>query len=56
MHTRIHMFLCEAFYYTHILCTYLQESHTSINPHGIVAIGPDLDFMAPHDRATKFSA
>jgi putative glutathione S-transferase len=31
-----------------------QESHTSINPHGIVAIGPDLDFTAPHDRATRF--
>jgi len=27
-----------------------QESHTSINPAGIVAVGPDLDFNAPHDR------
>jgi putative glutathione S-transferase len=26
------------------------------NPHGIVAIGPDIDFKAPHDRATKFSS
>lgn len=33
-----------------------QESHTSINPHGIVAIGPDLDFTTPHGRDTKFSA
>ncbi|KAJ8027275.1 Glutathione S-transferase omega-like 2 [Holothuria leucospilota] len=27
-----------------------QASHRSINPHGIVAIGPDIDFNAPHDR------
>ncbi|KAK3098809.1 hypothetical protein FSP39_023308 [Pinctada imbricata] len=27
-----------------------QSSHRSINPHGIVAIGPDLDFMTPHGR------
>lgn len=27
-----------------------QVSHRSINPHGIVAIGPDVDFNAPHDR------
>lgn len=25
-------------------------SHTSINPHGILPIGPELDFEAPHDR------
>jgi len=25
-------------------------SHESVNPHRIVAIGPDLDFMAPHGR------
>ena len=25
-------------------------SHASINPHGIVPIGPELDFDAPHDR------
>ena len=37
------------------VCVYMQESHTSINPHGIVAIGPELDFSAPHDRATKFN-
>ncbi|WP_299815404.1 glutathione S-transferase family protein [uncultured Roseibium sp.] len=25
-------------------------SHESINPHRIVPLGPDLDFMRPHDR------
>lgn len=33
----------------HIRNHYMQ-SHTSINPFRIVSIGPDLDFMAPHDR------
>ena len=28
----------------------LQVSHTSINPFGIVAIAPDLDYEAPHGR------
>ncbi|XP_070581407.1 glutathionyl-hydroquinone reductase YqjG-like [Ptychodera flava] len=27
-----------------------QQSHKSINPNGIVAIGPELDFNSPHDR------
>ena len=27
-----------------------QCSHTSINPHSIVAIGPDIDFDTPHNR------
>ncbi|XP_072178402.1 glutathionyl-hydroquinone reductase YqjG-like [Diadema setosum] len=31
-----------------------QLSHTSINPLSIVAIGPDLDFDAPHGRDTQF--
>ena len=31
-----------------------QMSHLKINPHGIVYIGPDLDFNAPHDRNVKF--
>ncbi|XP_070554823.1 glutathionyl-hydroquinone reductase YqjG-like isoform X2 [Ptychodera flava] len=31
-----------------------QQSHLSVNPSGIVAIGPDIDFNAPHDR-DKFS-
>ncbi len=28
------------------------ESHRGLNPHGIVAAGPLLDFMAPHQRAS----
>ena len=32
-------------------------SHGSINPSGIVPLGPaELDFGAPHDRARKFAA
>ena len=27
------------------------ESHTMINPTGVVPVGPALDFGAPHDRA-----
>ncbi|MGO1118796.1 glutathione S-transferase family protein [Rhodovibrionaceae bacterium A322] len=27
-------------------------SHASINPTAIVPLGPELDFLAPHDRAT----
>jgi len=30
--------------------THYYWSHTSINPTQIVAVGPDLDFMAPHGR------
>jgi putative glutathione S-transferase len=30
-------------------------SHRSINPSGIVPVGPELDFAAPHDRA-RFAA
>jgi putative glutathione S-transferase len=29
----------------HYYCT-----HGAINPTGIVPIGPDVDFMLPHDR------
>nr|CAB3263231.1 uncharacterized protein LOC104266621 [Phallusia mammillata] len=29
-------------------------SHLHVNPHGIVSIGPDLDFNAPHNRNEKF--
>ncbi|MDP4024537.1 glutathione S-transferase family protein [Methylobacterium sp. NEAU 140] len=29
-------------------------SHATINPTGIVPIGPDLDFAAPNDRALRF--
>jgi glutathionyl-hydroquinone reductase len=39
---------------THIKRHYY-ESHPTINPTGIVPLGPaDLDFAAPHDRATRF--
>ncbi|XP_003728137.1 uncharacterized protein LOC576373 [Strongylocentrotus purpuratus] len=31
-----------------------QLSHVHINPHRIVAIGPDLDFDSPHGRDVKF--
>jgi len=30
------------------------ESHRSINPYGIVPIGPTIDFKAAHNRAEKF--
>ncbi len=36
--------------FTHIKNHYYQ-SHRTINPSGIVPIGPDLDFSALHDRA-----
>eukprot|EP00117_Sycon_ciliatum_P001005 scpid79910/ scgid6851/ Uncharacterized protein yqjG len=32
-----------------------QESHGQINPHGIVAIGPQLDFTIPHGRDVQFA-
>ncbi|KAK7494497.1 hypothetical protein BaRGS_00014150 [Batillaria attramentaria] len=35
----------------HIMRHYY-ESHKHINPFGIVPVGPDLDFMAPHNRQT----
>ncbi|MEX2495441.1 MAG: glutathione S-transferase family protein [Woeseia sp.] len=28
-------------------------SHKTINPTGIVPVGPDIDFLAPHGRGTK---
>jgi len=31
-------------------------SHLHLNPTGIVPKGPELDFMAPHDRARKFTS
>nr|XP_054755121.1 glutathionyl-hydroquinone reductase YqjG-like [Lytechinus pictus] len=31
-----------------------QVSHNSINPHRIVAIGPDLDFNSPHGRDVQY--
>jgi len=32
------------------------RSHESINPRGIVPIGPDIDWMAPHGRAKRTAA
>ena len=35
---------------------YQLESHCQINPHGTVAIGPNIDFNIPHGKATRFPA
>lgn len=40
---------------THIKRHYY-ESHPTINPTGIVPLGPDLDFSGPNDRALRFGA
>ncbi len=34
-----------------IIKAHYYGSHPTINPHGIVPIGPDVDFSLPHDRA-----
>ena len=39
----------ETVHFDHIKSHYYQ-SHPTINPHGVVPIGPALDFDAPHDR------
>ena len=31
-------------------------SHKTVNPTGIVPVGPEIDYAAPHDRATRFKA
>ena len=31
-------------------------THPSINPHGIVPVGPRIDFTAPHSRAQLAAA
>jgi putative glutathione S-transferase len=31
--------------------THYYASHRTINPTGIVPLGPELDFAGPHDRA-----
>lgn len=36
---------------THIKNHYY-ASHESVNPSRVVPVGPDIDFMAPHDRAS----
>ena len=30
-------------------------SHPSINPYGIIPLGPDIDYLSPHDR-DRFSS
>lgn len=40
---------------THIKRHYY-ESHPTINPTGIVPVGPVLDYDAPHGRAERFEA
>ncbi len=30
-------------------------SHPTINPHGIISIGPEQDWQVPHDRTSRFS-
>ena len=34
----------------HHIKQHYYASHTSINPHGIVPLGPEIDFRQPHDR------
>ena len=41
--------VAETVNFLHIKGHYYQ-SHTTINPTGIVPIGPEIDFTAPHDR------
>jgi len=36
--------------FTHIKGHYYQ-SHTTINPTGVVPLGPEIDFDMPHGRA-----
>jgi putative glutathione S-transferase len=33
----------------HHIKQHYYASHTSINPHGIVPLGPEIDFNLPHD-------
>jgi putative glutathione S-transferase len=37
------------------IAKHYQASHVSINPYGIIAIGPEIDFKEPHGRE-KLSA
>jgi putative glutathione S-transferase len=48
-----HPGIAQTVHFDHIKGHYY-ESHTMINPTGIVPLGPDLDFKAPHDRAERF--
>jgi putative glutathione S-transferase len=52
MHTRDlyqHGDVSETINMRHIKCHYY-ESHTMINPTGVVPAGPELDLWAPHGR------
>jgi putative glutathione S-transferase len=40
---------------THIKRHYY-ESHRTINPTGVVPVGPELDLTAPHGRHTRRTA
>jgi putative glutathione S-transferase len=35
----------------HHIKSHYYGSHTSINPTRIVPVGPDIDYVAPHNRA-----
>ncbi|WP_421705400.1 glutathione S-transferase family protein [Alloalcanivorax xenomutans] len=41
--------VAETVYMDHIRHHYFR-SHPTVNPHGIIPIGPELDFTAPHQR------
>lgn len=45
--------IAETVNFQHIKGHYYQ-SHTTINPTAIVPVGPEIDFNAPSDRATRF--
>jgi putative glutathione S-transferase len=42
----------DSVYFSHFKCikAHYHGTHPSINPTGIVPIGPELDFSAPHAR------
>jgi len=33
--------------------THYYGSHESINPHGIIPLGPEIDFNTPHNRSSR---
>jgi len=39
----------------HHIKEHYHRSHPTINPFGIVPVGPGVDFSLPHDRAEKFA-
>lgn len=44
--------VAETVHFNHIKGHYYQ-SHNTINPTGIVPVGPEIDFLQPHERAYK---